>query len=153
MSEEEFEATFHKTINFLEERYARRIEYFGPELISTYLMKVYQLIAASIDVFDGEILIAALLHRIINETNSTIDEINKHFGATISDLVHELTPTRSYHQYHFYYPNLKSRKAILIYIASLMVRISHIQNHQIANRFIRENVFWRTAEGSDNNYL
>src|SRR5262245_30995425 len=60
-----------------------------------HLIEVAQLIAASSDVLDTNLVIAGLLHDTIEDTNTTAAELEKLFGGDVAALVLEVTDDKS----------------------------------------------------------
>lgn len=47
------------------------------------------------NVVDIDVLMAAILHDTVEDTDTTIDEIEQHFGKTVRDIVAECTDDKS----------------------------------------------------------
>lgn len=60
-----------------------------------HLLEVAGLVAASLAEPDTNLLIAALLHDTIEDTATTKEELIRHFGSDVADLVAELTDDKS----------------------------------------------------------
>jgi len=60
-----------------------------------HLIEVAELIAASNDVLDTELVMAALLHDTVEDTGVTLAELEKHFGPDVAGLVAEVTDDKS----------------------------------------------------------
>jgi (p)ppGpp synthase/HD superfamily hydrolase len=60
-----------------------------------HLAEVAHLIAQATEGGDPELVAAALLHDAVEDTDATLDEIERHFGAAIARLVAEVTDDKS----------------------------------------------------------
>lgn len=60
-----------------------------------HLIEVAQLIAASSDVLDTNLIMAGLLHDTIEDTGATAEELERQFGDDVASLVAEVTDDKS----------------------------------------------------------
>ena len=60
-----------------------------------HLIEVAQLVANSSPVLDANLVMAALLHDTLEDTDATPAELETHFGADVRDLVAEVTDDKS----------------------------------------------------------
>ncbi len=67
----------------------------GGEPYINHLIEVAELVAASISELDINLVIAALLHDVIEDTPTTEQELVKRFGSDVANLVVELTDDKS----------------------------------------------------------
>jgi len=56
---------------------------------------VASVLSAECAVADGQLLVAAILHDTVEDTETTFDELTEHFGAAVTELVRELTDDKS----------------------------------------------------------
>ena len=56
---------------------------------------VANIISEEGDVYDLEVLMAALLHDTVEDTDTTMDEIEEHFGKEIRKIVEEVTDDKT----------------------------------------------------------
>ncbi|HZU33284.1 MAG TPA: HD domain-containing protein [Candidatus Angelobacter sp.] len=60
-----------------------------------HLLEVAGLIAASSDVLDADLIIAGLLHDVVEDTSVTLAELEQQFGSDVAGLVAEVTDDKS----------------------------------------------------------
>ena len=60
-----------------------------------HLTEVAELVATATNGDDIDVVIAAVLHDAVEDTNATLDELEKSFGSRISSLVAEVTDDKS----------------------------------------------------------
>lgn len=60
-----------------------------------HLLEVAELVAASSDVLDTNLVIAALLHDTVEDTGVTLQELENSFGSDVASLVAEVTDDKS----------------------------------------------------------
>ncbi len=72
------------------------------------------------------ILIAGLLHDVLEDTNTTYEELYDNFGVDIAYLVYEVTHEGKADEHGFYFPRLQSKEAIMIKFADRLSNLSRI---------------------------
>lgn len=93
---------------------------------------------------DKEIITSAYLHDTIEDGDTTYDEIKDKFGKTIADIVYEVTkfgPSK-----YDYFPNLKSKKAIILKFADRLQNLSRMEpawNESRQQRYMNRSKFWK----------
>lgn len=60
-----------------------------------HLAEVAHLVAQATDGADAELVAAALLHDSVEDTEATLEEVERHFGAAVAALVAEVTDDKS----------------------------------------------------------
>src|SRR4051812_25176099 len=60
-----------------------------------HLLEVAELIAASIDELDTNLIVAALLHDVVEDTATSPAEVRERFGSDVASLVAEVTDDKS----------------------------------------------------------
>lgn len=94
---------------------------------------------------DEEVIAAAWLHDVIEDTEYTYDEVKFAFGERIADLVMEVTketnPDRS-----SYFPRLQTEEGIMIKFADRLSNISTMGewNDKRRQAYIKKSKFWAT---------
>jgi GTP diphosphokinase / guanosine-3',5'-bis(diphosphate) 3'-diphosphatase len=63
-------------------------------------ISVATVLAVEGDVSDEEALLAAVLHDTVEDTKTTVDELQRHFGRRVADLVLELTDDKTLPKAH-----------------------------------------------------
>jgi (p)ppGpp synthase/HD superfamily hydrolase len=94
---------------------------------------------------EGDILAAAWLHDTIEDTDTTYEELVEEFGNRIADLVMEVTHDGKKDHIGFYFPRLKSQKAILIKFADRLSNLSRMDGWPIERRqhYLKKSKFWK----------
>ncbi len=91
LSEEEIHRIFH-AVEFAAERHRKQIrrnKEKTPYIIHPLLVAQYLLVTGKVT--DTDILMAALLHDTIEDTETSLDDLQQHFGYRVQRLVEELT--------------------------------------------------------------
>ncbi len=98
---------------------------------------------------DEDVIIAALLHDTIEDTDTTYEELEKEFGKKVADLVMEVTHEGTKDNYGYYFPRLKSKGAILIKLIDRASNISRMDSwdEERKKHFLKRTKFWK--DGSD----
>jgi len=98
---------------------------------------------------DEDIICAAVLHDVLEDTEATYNQLAKQFGKRIADLVHEMTCEGKKDSYGFYFPRLKSAEAILIKLIDRASNVSRMESWAPNRRkqYLKKTKFWK--DGSD----
>ena len=94
-----------------------------------HFLEVYQILHKEFNIDDLELLIAAILHDTLEDTDITYDELKRGFSKNIADLVKEVSHPKNYNQKQRlqYYEKLKqlTPRAKIIKLADFA---SHLRN-------------------------
>lgn len=96
------------------------------------------------------ILLAMILVIYQNEFDFNEIGIEKIFGKKVAQLFHELTPGENNYQYKYYYPNLKSREAVIIFIVYKLQCLKTCKSAKLITRLIKQLNFWKTEKCEPN---
>jgi (p)ppGpp synthase/HD superfamily hydrolase len=101
---------------------------------------------------DAEVISAAVLHDVLEDTETTYDELVENFGKRVADLVHEVTHEGKKDGYGFYFPRLHSKEAILIKLIDRANNISRMDSWDIARRehYLKRTKFWKDGKDRKN---
>jgi (p)ppGpp synthase/HD superfamily hydrolase len=101
---------------------------------------------------DVEVIAAAVLHVVLEYTETTYDELVENFGKRVADLVHEVTHEGSKDEYGFYFPRLHSKEAILIKLIDRANNISRMDSWDVARRehYLKRTKFWKDGKDRKN---
>ena len=99
---------------------------------------------------DEEILAAALLHDIIEDTEYTQEELLKTFGQRVHDLVMEVTHEGKADNHGFYFPRLHSREGIMIKFADRLSNLSRMGSWKPdrVEHYLKRSKFWKSEPSS-----
>jgi GTP pyrophosphokinase len=94
---------------------------------------------------DAEVIAAAYLHDVLEDTNVKPEELERLFGKRVKDLVVELTHEGNPDSYGYYFPNLKSRDAILIKFIDRASNLSRMDvwEKDKQEHYLRKSKFWK----------
>ena len=83
---------------------------FNEAGIGNHFLEVFQILKTDFGVEDSGVLTAGLLHDILEDTDTTYQEVADTFGKKVADLVEEVSHPRNYNaeQKEKYYQRLKS---------------------------------------------
>ena len=98
---------------------------------------------------DEDLIIAALLHDTIEDTETTYEELVTEFGQRVADLVMEVTHDGTNDNYGYYFPRLKTQEGIMLKLADRLSNISRMESWDIARKehYLKKTKFWK--DGSD----
>lgn len=94
---------------------------------------------------DPHIISAGYLHDVLEDTNTTVEELKREFGENITNLVLEVTQEGQKDSHGYYFPRLKSKEGIMIKFADRLSNISRIDSwpEKRRNQYLRTSRFWR----------
>ncbi len=119
----------------------------GLDYFEEHLVNVYNSLLVLTD--DEDILCASLLHDVIEDTDTTYEELVNKFGKRIADLVNEVTDEGEADSYGKYFPRLKSAEAIMIKLIDRASNISRMGSWDDKRKqhYLKKTKFWK--DGSD----
>ena len=132
-----------KALDYASKKHREQLDDRGRPYFFAHVIQVYNVL---LDVTDDEATICAgLLHDVIEDTDTTYEELAHEFNKEIADLVMEVTHEGTDYR-DYYFPRLKSRKAILIQFADRLSNMSRMKYWpgDVQQRFLEDSVFWRT---------
>ena len=88
---------------------------------------------------DEEVIAAAFLHDVLEDTDATYEELKSEFGFRVADLVNEVTKEGKN-----FFPRLHTQRAVLLKLADRMHNISRMEpwTQERQDKYIRNTVFW-----------
>lgn len=95
---------------------------------------------------DEDLIAAAWLHDVIEDTEYTYDDIRERFGQRVADLVmevtHEVSPKGAY------FPRLETRDGILLKFADRLSNLSDMQawDDKRQASYLKKSKFWKSEE-------
>ncbi len=136
-----------KAYLFARAKHKGQLDDTGKDYMDAHIQQVVSILCKVTD--DDDILAAAYLHDTIEDTHTTYAELVDIFGETIADLVMEVTHDGQKDEYGYYFPRLKSQKAILIKFADRLSNLSRMEawDEKKQQQYLRKSKFWN--DGSD----
>jgi len=114
-----------KALDYASKKHRGQLDDRGRPYFFAHVIQVYNVLK---DVTDDEATICAgLLHDVIEDTDTTYVELVHEFTKEIADLVVEVTHEGTDYR-DYYFPRLKSRKAILIQFADRLSNMSRMRS-------------------------
>ena len=137
-----------KALEFASERHKGQLDDQGRPYFFAHLVQVHSLLTDVTD--DEETICAGVLHDIIEDTETSYDELMKEFNKSIADLVMELTEERDTAG-GSYFPRLQSRKAVLVKFADRLSNLSRMDDWpgDRQQRYLEMSRFWRSEPPGD----
>ena len=129
---------------FAMNKHAGQLDDDGRDYFSAHLCQVVTILW---DVTtDEDVLMAAVLHDTLEDTNTTYEELVENFGKRVADLVHEVTHDGQADEKGFYFPRLHSKEAIMIKFADRLSNLSRMDswNPKRQAQYLRKSKFWKS---------
>lgn len=103
---------------------------------------------------DEETICAGYLHDILEDTTANLSQLRKIFGDDIARIVRELTHDGKPDSIGYYFPKLKSKKAIMVKFADRLSNMSRMENwdKERQEHYLKNSRFWKndnTIRGSN----
>ena len=98
---------------------------------------------------DEDIISAAYMHDLIEDTDVTFEEIQRRFGLRTADLVHEVTHEGEKDNYGRYFPRLHTKEGIMLKLCDRASNVSRMDSwsKDRQEHYLRKTKFWK--DGSD----
>lgn len=132
-----------RAYNFARAKHEGQFDDCGKPYFTAHVMQVVDILLRVTN--DKDIIVAALLHDLVEDTDVTLQDIASKFNGDIANLVKELTKEGKKDEYGYYFSHLKSEKAILIKFADRLSNISRMESwdEDRRNQYLRKSVFWK----------
>jgi GTP pyrophosphokinase len=132
-----------KALEFASIKHDGQLDDQGREYFFAHIIQVYSLLKDVTD--DEEILCAGILHDIIEDTDTTYEDLVREFNKEIADLVMELT-YQGDKETGRYFPLLKSHKAVIVKFADRLSNLVRMVDWpgDWQQDYLRESRFWPT---------
>ena len=138
-----------KALDFASKKHKGQLDDNGRPYFFAHVIQVHNILQDVTD--DEEVLCAGLLHDVLEDTDTTYKELIHEFNKEIADLVYEVTHEGTNND-NYYFPRLKSRKAIFIQFADRLSNMSRMSDWpgDIQQKFLEKSIFWEVEpqEGS-----
>jgi GTP pyrophosphokinase len=137
-----------KALEFAAERHKGQLDDQGRPYFFAHIVQVHGLLNEVTD--DEEVLCAGLLHDIIEDTDTTYDDLVREFNKEIADLVMELT-FEGDKETGRYFPRLHTRKAVLVKFADRLSNLTRMVDWpgDWQQDYMNESRFWQTGPWKD----
>lgn len=141
-----------KALEFASERHKGQLDDQGRPYFFAHVVQVYGIL---IDVSDDtEILCAGLLHDVLEDTETTYEELRNVFTPNIAEIVKMVT----HNEHSKVFPNLNPtdeynvlfHKAVLVKFADRLSNLSRMESWSDSKRreYINSSIFWKTGNAS-----
>jgi GTP pyrophosphokinase len=137
-----------KALEFASEKHKGQLDDQGRPYFFAHIVQVHSILKDVTD--DEEILCAGILHDVIEDTDTSYDDLIREFNKPIADLVMELTHEGDWKTGH-YFPRLQSRKAVIVKFADRLSNLSRMDDWpgDRQQRYLEMSGFWREEPPGD----
>ena len=93
---------------------------------------------------DQIVLAVGYLHDTLEDTDTTLDELTATFSKEVADLVNEVTHDGTNDNKGYYFPRLKTERAILVKFADRLSNLSRMAswNEKRQQHYLKKSKFW-----------
>jgi GTP pyrophosphokinase len=132
-----------KALEFASIKHEGQLDDQGRPYFFAHIIQVYSLLKDVTD--DEQVLCAGILHDVIEDTDTTYEELVHEFNVEIADLVMELTHQGT-KKTGRYFPSLHTRKAVIVKFADRLSNLVRMVDWpgDWQQDYLRESRFWPT---------
>ena len=137
-----------KALEYASEQHKGQLDDQGRPYFFAHIVQVHSILK---DVTDNEeTLCAGILHDVIEDTDTTYEDLIKEFNKPIADLVKELTQLGDWEK-GYYFPHLKTRKAVIVKFADRLSNLSRMDDWpgDRQEEYLRMSRFWPVEPPGD----
>jgi len=137
-----------KALEFASEKHKGQLDDQGRPYFFAHIVQVHSILKDVTD--DEEILCAGILHDVIEDTDTTYEDLIREFNKPIADLVHELTQQGD-RETGYYFPHLKTRKAVMVKFADRLSNLSRMDDWpgDRQQEYLKMSRFWPVEPPGD----
>lgn len=137
-------ALIEKAKLFAQVKHKGQLDDNGLDYFKEHIEVVANIVALVTD--DEQVIIAAYLHDTLEDTNTTVQELNIEFGDKVTALVLELTQEGAKDEHGYYFPRLHSQEGIMIKFADRLSNMSRMQSWDEKRRkhYLKKSKFWKS---------
>jgi len=114
-----------KALEFASEKHKGQLDDQGRPYFFAHIVQVHSILKDVTD--DEEVLCAGILHDVIEDTDTSYEDLIREFNKPIADLVRELTQQGSW-ETGYYFPHLTTRKAVMVKFADRLSNLSRMDD-------------------------
>jgi len=136
---------YFKAFTFAKNRHEGQVDDTGKDYFNAHILPVAGIIE-EVAKDDNHLQCAALLHDTLEDTNTTYKELELVFNKDIADLVKEVTHKGKKDHYGYYYPNLKTKRGIMLKFADRLSNISRMESwkEDRQRHYLKKSKFWKS---------
>lgn len=130
--------------NFAIERHKGQLDDEGKDYYENHLLRVDIILNCITQ--DDDIRSAGILHDVLEDIDTTYDELKEKFGEKVANIVNEVTHEGKKDNKGFYFPRLHSKDAILIKFADRLSNLSRMNSWTKERQihYLKHSKFWRS---------
>lgn len=116
----------------------------GKDYFDDHIEQVAKIVKLITD--DEQIIAAAYLHDIIEDTHVTYEDLIELFGQRVADLVNEVTHDGKPDSKGYYFPRLHTKEAIIIKFADRLSNLGamSVWDKERQKQYLKKSKFWRS---------
>jgi len=134
-----------KAILFGKTKHAGQLDDSGKDYFQTHCMQVYTLLC-TVAPDDINLLCASILHDTLEDTQTTLEELQTDFNMDIASLVNEVTHDGQKDSKGLYFPRLHSKRGIILKFADRLSNLSRMDPWNVARQeqYLKKSKFWKS---------
>lgn len=135
-----------KAREFAKEKHGNTLDDSGLNFFTAHPNVVALVIDLVTNGKDENLIAAAFLHDVIEDTDTTYEELVKEFNQDVADLVMEVTQEGEKDSHGYYFPRLKTQRGIVLKFADRLSNLTRMDSwpKQRREQYLRKSKFWRS---------
>ena len=131
-----------KALAYAAEKHKDQLDDQGRPYFFSHVVQVHGILNEVTN--EEEVLCAGLLHDILEDTDTTYEDLIHEFNREIADIVVEVTQEGN-KEPGYYFPNLRSRRAFLVMFADRLSNLSRMKDWpgDWQLEYLKNSVFWK----------
>ena len=132
-----------KAINFAKEKHKGQTDDMGLDYFTTHCLVVFKILK-TIDA-DDNLLCAGLLHDVLEDTQTTYEELASEFGMDVASLVKEVSHEGKRDNIGFYFPYLETERGIVLKFADRISNLSRMEcwGQNRTAQYLKRSIFFK----------
>ena len=133
-----------RAYKFAQEHHGGVLRDDGKDYFAAHIEQVVSFVEEVTD--DEEVIAAAYLHDIIEDTHVTYEDMIEMFGQRVADLVHEVTHDGKPDSKGYYFPRLHTKEAMIIKFADRLSNLGamSVWDKERQKQYLKKSKFWRS---------
>ena len=140
-----------KAFAYAQKKHAGQIDDEGKDFFQAHPVTVSLILRCTTD--DENVIAAGLLHDVIEDTDTTYEELVEEFGKDIADLVNEVTEEGQKDAHGKYFPRLKTQRGVMVKLADRLSNLSRMSSwsKERKDHYVRKTIAGFPTEGPKDN--
>ena len=136
----------NKALNFGRSKHKDQKNDSGFDYFNSHCLQTYLILKEGLKSNDTNLLCAALLHDTLEDTQTTLKELESEFNSDVSSLINEVTHDEKKDNKGYCFPRLKTQRGIMLKFADRLSNISRMDcwEEKKIEEYLKKSKFWKS---------